>query len=184
MAVPTSREAFDRDRWNPEKEFVPRLCPVWAQYDVTVLRTYTRERRRWKRLGAAVVEDATFAVFRERLKRRDRFVAVLFAHWSEDAVEFADRIVPVSEIISAVPTAFSGVLDLCVCHPEELALGLRDSHPNILVKYLPRQKATPALWMSYYSIFLELLVREPRPYLAAIEATTKLWLGYATEDNR
>jgi hypothetical protein len=171
MAIPTSREGFDRDLRLVSKDFIPNICPVWDMYRFTTVDVFARERERWERCGVEVIEDVTIDCFRERLARASHTVTVLFAHWAKGGVEFADKIVPIPEVIDAVPVDFRGWLDLSVCHPKELAAGLRRSRgPDCRIKF-SHGKAIPSLWMAYYSVLFAYLSRGTYQYLQATEST-------------
>jgi hypothetical protein len=169
MAIPTSREGFERDLSLASKDFVPNLCPIWDMYRLTTVDVFKRERQHWERDGVEVLEDVTIECFRDRLTRATHAVTVLFAHWAREGVEFADQIVSIPAVIDAVPVDFRGWLDLSVCHPTQLADGLRRSRgPECRIKF-SHGKAIPSLWMSYYSVLFAYMAKGTYCYLDATE---------------
>jgi hypothetical protein len=103
---------------------------------------------------------------------------VLFSHWYEDAVEFSDAFEPISAIVTAISPAYSGILDLCVCHPVSLVKELRIHRPDCLVKYLPTE-AAPHYWLYFYRILFSRLQSQDLTYLAAIEEVVCANLDWA-----
>jgi hypothetical protein len=167
MAIPTSEAAFERDLWDEQKDFIRNQCPVWRSYE-SIVRVYERARDRWQRQHVAVLEDVTLDIFRERLHARARTITILFAHWAQDAVEFADRIVPIAEVVDAVPADYDGLLDLSVCHPGPLASALSTARPRSLTK-VSDLSVTPELWIGLYTVVFTLLAHGARQYVQAIE---------------
>ena len=173
--IPTTRREFVRDIDDPAKEFVPKLCPVWFKYEEEVVHPFERVRGPLTAWGVQVVPGVTLKSFGELFRLR-RSVVILFAHWSDDRVEFADGLKPIDRVIEAVPEEFGGILDLCVCHPEALATGMRVRRPNCLVKRTVRQ-AVPKVWLYFYLALFGYLKDTDDFYMAALEAVTKEFLA-------
>ncbi len=92
---------------------------------------------------------------------------VLFSHWADDAVEFADGLVPGARVVDAVPVSFTGVFDLCVCHPMSLVNRLNELRPNCIVKHSAKP-AIPLYWLYFYRMLFGGLRRHPT-YVTALD---------------
>lgn len=170
FGIPTSREGFLRAQASPaNRDFVVNNCSDLRDYEREVL-NYTDEMIPvLKGLGATVLPDLTLPGFGQLLKKNPP-VVILFAHWRTDSVEFNDGLARIEDVIKAVPPDYDGIIDLCVCHPKELALGLRRVRRECVVKF-PEDAATPALWLFFYEVLLTKLRDAEMTYLAAVEST-------------
>jgi hypothetical protein len=83
------------------------------------------------------------------------------------AVEFADGLVPVEDVVAAVPEAFAGVLDLTVCNSTLLAEEVRRRCRGglIIANAFP---ATLDIRMEFYNAAIELVQRRQVPYHEAV----------------
>jgi hypothetical protein len=80
------------------------------------------------------------------------------------AVEFADGLRTVPEVVDAVPTDFDGVLDLTVCNSVILGEAIKRERPRCLVP-VNRYPAGLAARMTLYSLAVSELARRPAPYI-------------------
>jgi hypothetical protein len=80
-----------------------------------------------------------------------------------------------SDVIAAVPDRFNGILDLCVCHPKELAKTLERLRPRCLVRSSNRE-ATPVFWLYFYDVLTTILQTRRTTYTAALEETFRRFL--------
>lgn len=172
FGIPTSRRAFNEALANPtNRDFVVNCCPVWEKYDYEIVSEVEFVEPAIKALGARVVHDLTLEGFGELFRRRPGAI-ILFCHWQNEAIEFADGLKTVPDVIDKVPIDFSGLLDLCVCHPESLAVSLHNSRPNCLTRFT-NKAATPAYWLYFYWALFKVLKDSDTTYLDALEATVR-----------
>lgn len=170
FGIPTSLKGFRRAQANPaNKDFVVNCCPDVRDYQREVIGYTDRLLPVMTALGATVVRDLTLSDFREFF-RRGAPVIILFAHWNADSIEFDDGLAGVGEVVEAVPPSFDGVIDLCVCHPRELALELRRLRRECVVRFIERD-ATPAFWLYFYIVVFKKLAASRMTYLEAVEST-------------
>jgi hypothetical protein len=168
FGIPTSRETFLRDQAQDGEYFAKHYHGVWERYDHEVVRHLRKYAPLLKQLGVNVVEQLTLQHFGELFRDAKLDVVVLFSHWHDDAVEFHDGLALAPAIIEQIPVDFSGVLDLCVCHPESLTIALRRDRPRCLIRYT-NKPATPYIWLYFYMELFNYLRQHDSTYLQALE---------------
>lgn len=96
---------------------------------------------------------------------------ILFAHWSDadGTVELADGLVSCEQIVRVVPKDFTNIMDLCVCHPRELVVLLKQKCPDCLVK-LTETEASPLFWIYMYEAMFKILNSRPDYFQALADA--------------
>jgi hypothetical protein len=165
LAVPLDAASFRADLESADKDFVRSCCPEWPLYRREVIDPAMKVVEEARRLGADVITSATLddwgAMFGEPLD-----VVVLVAHWLNDKVEFRDGMHSVRAVVDRIPAGFDGAIDLCVCHPEALAVALRDLFPDSLTHY-PSVPADPRVFFPYIRALLWRLSRGDCSYLTA-----------------
>jgi hypothetical protein len=177
IGLSASRDGFRRDQENQRADFAKRFLGGWEQYYeqfVTDREELASKLRKW---GVTVIHDSSLCDFAE-LFARPFDVVILFSHWSGDSVEFRGGLEGVSAILAAIPPAFDGILDLCVCHPDPLARALSVHRPQCLVKHTPIE-AAPEYWFRFYGILFSQLHTRELTYLAAMEEVAGAFLDSA-----
>lgn len=91
-------------------------------------------------------------------------------------VEFRDGLAPTETIIEQVPVDYAGIVDLCVCHPTELAKKLRLERPNVSFIRFTNASATLSLWLWFYLALFRYLEEKPDTYLNALNELCDLFL--------
>lgn len=178
VAVPTSRDSYLEHIAAPRhRDFVPRICPVWAKYQRELVEPFAEVLPRIQGAGVKVVVRATLKDWAALLS--DGFaVVVLIAHYNSWAVEFYEGMVDIDQVVAAVPQGYEGVLDLCVCHSERLVTSLKLGR-NCLVRF-SSASATPSVWAYFYSVLFEVMTAQRCDYLSAVEKATRLLTGRAS----
>ena len=176
FGIPTSREAFLRDRDRPDKDFAGRFAGLWRRYDDEVAGPLRAIEPELTGRGVSVEHETTLIRFGELLRDEKYRVIILFSHWHKNMVEFADAMTAADDIVAIVPEDFSGVLDLCVCHPEGLTKGIRAERPRCRMRFC-QGTATPFFWLSFYQALFEHLDGANLPYLAALTQVASGLLG-------
>jgi hypothetical protein len=170
FGIPTSREGFIQSQASPmNRDFVVNNCSDLRDYEREVIDYTDQLFPVIERFGASVIPDLTRDSF-SALFNKEHSVVILFAHWKTDSVEFADGLASIKDVIEAVPADYDGIIDLCVCHPEELALELRRARRDCVVKF-SESTATPAFWLYFYVALFTKLQNAEMTYLDAIEST-------------
>jgi hypothetical protein len=176
FGIPTTREAFFHALQTPQgRDFVPNCCSNWLDYYFQIASYVDRIVPLLEGLGATIVRDVPLKAFGGLLNGGQHSVVILFSHWRGEAVEFADGLAPVSDVVGEVPNSFQGIIDLCVCHPESLATQLGHKWQHSVVKYTDA-KTTPALWLYIYHLIMRILSEEDTTYLNAVERATSEFL--------
>ena len=178
LAIPTSRESFlECKRKAINRDFVPNQCSSVQNYEQKVLKIFNLIEAGVRSWGVTIEENLTFARFERLFTQFD--IVILIAHWkdqseSESYIEFYDGLVPILKVVEGIPDSFSGVLDLCVCHPRDLAVLIRDRKPGCLVRLSEnrpgskdRYIAKPRYWLYYYLHLFSILHQGDYTYLEA-----------------
>ncbi len=145
----------------------------WAQYEFTFLRPLRALLNLATRIGIHVESKASLVEFETAFSRPAtdqetvRLVLIL-SHWHGQCIEFRGVLVPIDQLVGAIPEEFEGVLDLCVCHPIALVEALLKAKPNCLVRQ-SEVKLKPNVWFEYYKIFFQLGCRGDRSYAGLLQ---------------
>lgn len=170
FGIPTSHEGFLLARASPSnRDFVINCCSHIRDYRREVISYTARLLPVMAELGASVVRDLTLRDFKALFHSKPP-VVILFAHWNVDSIEFADGLATIEDVIDAVPGSYDGIIDLCVCHPEKLALELRRLRQDCIVKFI-EGTATPAFWLYFYVVVFRKLSDSRMTYLDAVGST-------------
>jgi hypothetical protein len=78
---------------------------------------------------------------------------------------------PLNALVECIPRSFSGVLDLCVCHPDDLVTLLLRDRQLCTVRYLSN-RANPIFWLAFYAGIYQMLALDKG--LTYSEAQTEL----------
>lgn len=172
FGIPTTKQAFFADLNRDDKDFAKLFEGRWARYEYQFVSELNRLRKTFLKAGVQLLENGSLEDFRIGIKRHR--VVILFSHWLEDSVEFSDGLQHISAIAEAIPNDFSGVIDLCVCHPNQLAELVRATKPNCTVKYTTAP-ATPLMWLNFYSILFQQLHKSPGDYSSTLVELTRAY---------
>jgi len=177
VGLPTSREGFDKALQTETADLAKRFLGGWEQYYSQFAIDFEKIEPQFRNWGVTVVRDASLSDFAD-LFGRPFDVVILFSHWCADAVEFRGGLSGASAVAAAIPLPFSGILDLCVCHPDALARELRIHRPHCLVKHIPGE-AAPRYWLYFYRTLFSQLRTRDLTYLPAIEDVAGAFLDSA-----
>lgn len=170
FGIPTDKAVFFADQYRKNKDFAKRYDGVWSKYYHQFISEFEQIIPKLKNLGLRIERDLTLVKFRALFKQYK--VVILFSHWQEDKVEFHEGLQPLDDIIEQIPTQFGGVIDLCVCHPNGLALKIRQSRPNTLTKFIPNS-AIPYFWLHFYLVLFKHLHQENKNYLSVLDEVSE-----------
>lgn len=166
FGIPTSKEVFFSDQNNADKDFAKMFNGLWSKYYHQFIKELNLIEPKLLEIGLKIKHNVTIQDYQQMFDNND--VVVLFSHWKKDNIEFADGLKNIKEIVDRIPDDFCGIIDLCVCHPDNLAILIREKKPNCLVRYIPR-KATPFFWLHFYLILFNYLQEKDISYLTALE---------------
>ena len=170
-----TRDAFFRHLQTPaNRDFVVRCCPTWPQYYVEIVRHFEKVRPHLLRCGVTIDTGVTLEGL-PKCFAGQREAVVLFAHWTKRSVELDSGLAGIDDIVSCVPANFTGVFDLCVCHPLELVKAVKLARRECLVRFT-NTTATPAYWLHFYRILFETMQQESLSYVDALERTVKMFV--------
>ena len=84
-------------------------------------------------------------------------VVTIVGHWDHsDQVELHDGLHPWQAIARICPDDFSGIIDLCVCHPEPLVRHLKSTQCG-LVRHKVGGPSNPVVWLGLYLVIATLI---------------------------
>ncbi len=176
FGIPTSEDEFWVAREDSKRDFAKNL--IWQQYDFQFVSHLRKIERRLAKLGLRIVPQLTLQDFGKLFRDPSNKVVILFSHWTNDAVEFFDGMATEEEIIRVIPCEFDGIVDLCVCHPDNLPIRIRNHlPPTALIKHID-VKATPIIWLYFYWAVFTILIDSNNSdsgtsYLEALEKAVK-----------
>jgi hypothetical protein len=176
FGIPTSEEEFYEAKHNPgNRDFVVNNYWAWQKYYIDIVRHLESAEPAIRSTGARIVRSLTLAQFARLLSEERVTVLILFSHWKDDSVEFADGVFKVSDVIDCIPDDYSGIIDLGICHPISLAREVQTRKPGCLVRYTDTV-ATPYYWLHFYVVVFKLLNESRLTYLKAVEAAVDAFL--------
>jgi len=166
FGIPTSKESFFQDQENENKDFAKMFGGVWSKYYHQFIKDLKLIEPQLLETGLKIKHNITLADYHQMFSNNQ--LIILFSHWKDDKVEFSNGLRPICEIVDGIPNNYAGIIDLCVCHPNELAVQIREKKTNCLVRYIPR-KATPYFWLNFYLALFNYLKEENISYLKALD---------------
>jgi hypothetical protein len=154
FGIPTDEEDFEASIKDPHRDYARHYLAGWSQYRSNFVSRVADFTRRSEALGVHVIHGLQSSGIPELFARTS--VVTLFTHWTAAGVELCDGILSLPRLVESVPPDFSGVMDLCVCHPDDLAALLLRDRPLCTVRYLSN-KASPLFWLAFYASLYEIL---------------------------
>lgn len=153
FGIPTCESEF----WDAQNDSLGRdflKNKIWEKYDFQFVKYLNKVEPRLVKLGLKIVHKLTLQDFGKLFRDSSNKVIILFSHWKDNTVEFFDGMATEDEIISVIPNDFDGIIDLCVCHPNNLPIRIRNHlPPTSLIRYT-NVKNTPVIWLYFYwSVF-------------------------------
>jgi hypothetical protein len=154
FGIPTNRSDFTQSLTDPARDYARQYLGGWSQYDKYLLAHINRYAAIYSAFGVHVIRDLTRPVL--EVLFRAHAVVTVFSHWTAHGVELCDGILPIRDLVAGIPLEFSGVFDLCVCHPDDLAESIQRARPLCTVKYLS-DPTDPIFWLGVYGAIYEAL---------------------------
>src|SRR5436305_6949192 len=166
FGIPTTREGFELSRRLGPSGCFARMFGSRSQYQEQVIEPANRLGAHIRRLGATVAHRLTLEGYSALFNNPTTQAVIIISHWGGDFIEFHDGLARVDAIVQAIPESFSGVIDLCVCHPEKLIPPLRVSHMKSSIYFLSIDAALQ-FWLYFYRDLFRLFRRGAHDYLGA-----------------
>ncbi|MGC2237741.1 MAG: hypothetical protein WA584_16375 [Pyrinomonadaceae bacterium] len=172
--IPICEEDFwDAKDDGLERDFAINCCPVWDKYYVEAICYLEKIEPYLKKLGVRIIHRLKLSDFRNLFDDNLNKVIILFSHWKDDSVEFFDGMATSDAVVNEVPENFEGIIDLCVCHPTNLVIKLRNHlPPSSLIRFIDK-KTTPYKWLYFYWAVFTILHDSEVSYLEALEQSVK-----------
>jgi hypothetical protein len=175
FGIPLTLQDFLAAR-NEGKDLATQYSEV--DYEYFVLRTCDQVLPHLRRMKVNLRPAITSHELHQLFSGPHSEFILLVAHWVEDRIELADGCISVDSFIDSVPPSYSGILDLCVCHPRELALKLNAERPLCTVKFSHQTMAVD-LWMRFYLALFTYMRGNRVTYLQAFERIFTAFIAYA-----
>jgi hypothetical protein len=174
FCLPLNSAAFRSTAINAES-YAHQYGGGWAQYNALFVRDAQSSLKAYELLGVEVRTEVTCSVFRDLLLTKRWKIVLLFSHWHDGNVEFADRFWNYDELTDRVPSDSNCILDLCVCHPTELVRKLAAERKNLRLCWTDRRR-TPFIWFSFYDSMFRLLSKGSYSYFEAFRTTATAYV--------
>jgi hypothetical protein len=174
FGVPTDQNDFAASLANSGREYAKHYLGGWPQYERNFVSQVVSHCQIYTQLGVRVVFGLTSSGLKRLFEQGS--VISLFTHWTAEGIELCDGILSIPLLVEAIPPDFSGVLDLCICHPDDLVKVILRDRPRCSVRYVGYRSVDPLFWLEFYSGLYQILLSQPgQTYSAAlIEFTLKL----------
>jgi hypothetical protein len=180
IGLPLDATSFTEAQSDPNRDFAAQFYGGWPQYEVQVCNDIARLRSQLSSLGCTVLAELRLDDFSRVMRSGCSQVIILFSHWTNESIEFFDGLMPYSQVLSAIPEDFDGILDLCVCHPVVFVDAIVRARPGCLVRFLPRE-ADPGFWCVYYVALMRMMSQGRITYTQAMERLTLEILTWANK---
>lgn len=174
FGIPTCEEDFEDAKDDTfGRDFVTNCSRVWYKYYDEAISHLEKIEPHLKKLGVRVIHGLKLSDWRSLFNNNSNKVIILFSHWKDDSVEFFDGMATSDTVVKQVPEDFEGIIDLCVCHPTNLAIKLRNHlPPSSLIRFIDK-KTTPYKWLYFYWAVFTILHDSEVSYLEALEQSVK-----------
>jgi hypothetical protein len=129
----------------------------------------------FRELGVRVVHRLTLSRYGELINTAEVFI--LFSHWSDNCIEFADGLRKVADVASIIPVNYDKILDLCVCRSEPLVSAVRGTRPHCLVRYVAERAVIPRDWLLFFMVLFRYLSDRRVSYIQALEVVVQEFLS-------
>ena len=181
LAIPLTRERFLTALAQPEKhDFVfhfqkgrgleradPEFC--WQVYEAEELAFVSAVCTEVSSRGVTVVNDVELTQLTALFNQFSIVTLVAHSKFVEDkpVIEFSDGLHTTPELIQSIPIDFSGLLDLTICHSVIPAADIRSERRCLVAGN--RKPAELRSRMYLYGLEIELLAKNPRPFVDVIK---------------
>jgi hypothetical protein len=169
FCLPLDSEAFRRTA-AINASYASQYGGGWAQYDALFASEARSSLKAYRLLGVDVRTSVTGIAFADLLLAKKWKVILLFTHWRDGDVEFADRFWNHVELTELTPLNANRILDLCVCHPTELVRKLASERKSLRLCWTDKRR-TPFVWFSFYDSLFRLLSKGSYSYFNGFRAT-------------
>lgn len=175
FGIPVSETEFWDAKDDEGRDFVTNCCPVWQVYNLDIISHFEELAPHFQRLGVRIIRALRLTDLRDLFIDNSDKTIILFSHWKDDSMEFFDGMASSDAVVREVPSDFTGIIDLCVCHPMNLAVKLRKHlHPDALVKFTDKTN-TPHKWFYFYWAVFTILDESDVSYLDALRKSVEAY---------
>ena len=173
FGIPMSEAEFWDAKDDAGRDFVTNCCPVWQVYNLDIISHFEEVTPHFERLGVQIIRTLRLTDLRGLFNNNSDKTIILFSHWNDDSMEFFDGMASSDAVVKEIPSDFAGIIDLCACHPTNLAIKLRKHlHPDALIKSTDK-KNTFHKWLYFYWAVFTILDESNVTYLDALRKGVK-----------
>lgn len=167
FGIPTCESDFIDAKDDEFRDFVTPYS--WGKYHKEIVSHLEEVEPYFKQLEVRVIHRLKLSDFKVLLESNPKRVIILFSHWKEDSIEFFSGMASSDAIVNEVPLDFEGIIDLCVCHPNNLWIKLRNLlPPSALIKFTDVTN-TPYKWLYFYWVVFTILDNSEVSYSEALK---------------
>jgi hypothetical protein len=155
-ALPLSEDQFATALHN-DSQYAKKFAAGWSQYE-RVSHQLNECFDECRSVGVAVKETLESNNLSSLFSAK---IVILFAHWIDETeeMEFWGHPLRSEDIENKIPSEFSGILDLSVCHPDPLVVSFKRKPHRYSIKYYP-DELLPSFWAEVYSATFRTLRRK------------------------
>ena len=168
VGLPETEDAFLRTMATPESYSAQFTLGGWPRYVHQWVRPLKRFTSRVRQFGVDTVCEASLYGIGSCVALKPYSSILLISHWTSDGIELSDGFARPSDICDQLPLEFTGIVDLCICHPIDLFHQMRTSRPLCNIRYTP-QKVRPEYWLIFYESLFRLCASGHHSYGSAWE---------------
>ena len=164
VSLPTTVAQAAADLARPEKDYIHHIggVSVFRQLQPQFERTLPQMRA----TGAHVFLAADRSTIKDVFEREVPVVIPL-AHWAAEEIELYDGLISIDNFVGLIPRAHAGIIDLSICHPDNLGSALFQRRPGCRV--VRRETALVTyLELMFYVVVFETLFAKRTTYLQAL----------------
>ena len=174
VAIPLMQHDFFAQQQDTDHEFARCCCSSWAKYESEIADPFFVFQERIRKLGVKLTCNMTSEMITGLFTTSNKHIT-LIAHWSAGKIELFDKMVTFQDFVLKIPKDYVGIIDLCVCTPEELVNEIKSKRPNCSVRYI-QETVSIANWFYFYWVLFQYLQVSEGNYQDAFTKVTKTFL--------
>jgi len=166
FCLPLTESEFAADKDNPTKDFTYnfvrdlRCSRSWLDYEQQVSIPFTEWSTYFGHAGIMIINNGTYSDFIRIIHSKIADVIILLSHCRDggiptmEAIEFYDRMVLSTEILSEKFPNYPLVLDISVCSPKHLSYQMQTLHPGFAC-FSSKEEKELSIWLYIYGLIFQ-----------------------------
>lgn len=174
ICIPLSKEDFNKDKINIQKDFIRNSGVTWPKYESEIVQPLQKIIPDIEMLGTRVYKKICFSDYQNLFKEENKVIIILAHCLDSIRVEFSDGLYDIQSIAALTPTSYIGFLDFCICNPVKLAQLISAGNDNCRIRTV-NAHVSISLWLYYYWIFIRLINETNTDYFNAVKKASLLF---------